>query len=167
MGLTLKPLPPPSAPVPYMTASLSQSLSAVLRPRSHPMITTFRSQVNGPIRTLDPIEVRFDHDHGVAGLDKPIGHVVRHSPVAVPGSWEPGFSARMRSWRRCPSPTLPLVPESRHGPLPPGCFGRGSRTTRCPRTRSSSRTAPAKCTGTTRCLSDSPRWLPTPTATRP
>jgi len=101
------------------------------------------------------------------GFDEPLDHVVCHSAVAVTGSQEPRFSARMRSSRRCQSPTVPLEPESRHGPLSPGCFGQGSRTTRCPRSRSLSRTTPARCTGTTRCLSDSPRSLPTPTATRP
>ena len=69
-------------------------------------------------------------------FDKPIEQVSRRSPVAVPSSEEPGFSTRMRWWRRCPSPTVPAEPESRHGPLPPGCFGQESRTTRCPRIQS-------------------------------
>ena len=54
------------------------------------MITTFRSQVNDPTGILDPIKVMFDHDHAVVGFDKPIEHVVRHSPVAVSDSQEPG-----------------------------------------------------------------------------
>ena len=101
------------------------------------------------------------------GFDEPLDHVVCHSAVAVTGSQEPRFSARMRSSRLCRSPTSLVAPESRHGPLPPGCFGQGSRTTRCPRIRSLSRTAPTRCRGTTRCLSDNPRSLPIPTATRP
>ena len=48
------------------------------------MIATLRSEVNDPIGILDHIEIMFDHDHGVACLDKPIECVVRYSPVAVP-----------------------------------------------------------------------------------
>jgi len=33
----------------------------------------------------------FDHDHGVVGFDKPIEHVDRDLPVAVPGSQESGL----------------------------------------------------------------------------
>ena len=44
--------------------------------------------------------------------------------------------------------------------------GRGSRTARCRRSRSSSRTAPATRTGTAPSPSGCRAWLPTPTATR-
>src|SRR6185295_16449680 len=63
-------------------------------------------------------------------------HRAYSPPVAMPGSQEPGISVRMRSWRRCRFPSAPVGPESRHGPLPPGCFGQESRTSRCPRIRS-------------------------------
>ena len=49
-------------------------------------ITTLRAEIDNPIRILDHIEIVFDHDHSVVRFDKPIKHVVRHSPVAVPGA---------------------------------------------------------------------------------
>ena len=52
-------------------------------------IATLRAKVDDSIRVLDHIEIVFDHHHGVAGFDEPIEHVVRHSPVTVPGSREP------------------------------------------------------------------------------
>src|ERR1041384_2864983 len=61
--------------------------------------------------------------------NKTWAHQAHSPPVAVPSSEAPGFSARWRPWRRCLSPTSLVGPESRHGPLPPGCFGQDSRTT--------------------------------------
>src|SRR6185436_17988949 len=50
-------------------------------------IATLRPEINDPIRILDDIEIMFDHDHGIAGSDKPIEYV--EQPLHV-GKMKPG-----------------------------------------------------------------------------
>ena len=86
-----------------MIASTWRFLSAALPHDLTPTISALRSEIDNPIHILDHVEVMFDDHYGVAGFDEPIEHVVRHSPVVVPGP---------RSRVQCPDAVVAPMPVS-------------------------------------------------------